>query len=242
VALTWRSSRRSALETAAAVRDQGARAFLVKADLASDRSPREAVRAVRRELGGPDILIGMASLYDRTPLADLDERAWRENHDANLRSVYLMALEAAPHMRKRGGGRIVTFADWLPASGRPRYRGYLPYYASKAGVIGLTEALALELAPAILVNAHRPRADPEASRLLRRRRSGSEEGNAPRTLGRGRRDRPRRDVPRRDGVRHRRDDPGGRRTPSLLRPHRNPGPRNPVPRDPACRRTRSSPV
>src|SRR6266446_2398395 len=57
------------------------------------------------------------------------------------------------------GGRtcaLPVFADWLPASGRPRYRGYLPYYVSKAGVIGLTESLALELAPSILVNAIAP--------------------------------------------------------------------------------------
>jgi NAD(P)-dependent dehydrogenase (short-subunit alcohol dehydrogenase family) len=60
-------------------------------------------------------------------------------------------------MRRSGGGRIVNFADWVAASGRPRYTGYLPYYVAKAGVIALTEALALELAPdQILVNAVAP--------------------------------------------------------------------------------------
>ena len=58
---------------------------------------------------------------------------------------------------QQGGGRIINFSDWVARSGRPRYLGYLPYYVAKAGVIALTEALALELAPDnILVNAIAP--------------------------------------------------------------------------------------
>jgi NAD(P)-dependent dehydrogenase (short-subunit alcohol dehydrogenase family) len=60
-------------------------------------------------------------------------------------------------MRRAKGGRIINFSDWVARSGRPRYVGYLPYYVAKAGVIALTEALALELAPdRILVNAIAP--------------------------------------------------------------------------------------
>jgi NAD(P)-dependent dehydrogenase (short-subunit alcohol dehydrogenase family) len=60
-------------------------------------------------------------------------------------------------MRKAGGGHIVNFADWVAASGRPRYPGFLPYYVAKAGAIALTEALALEVAgDNILVNAVAP--------------------------------------------------------------------------------------
>ena len=49
-------------------------------------------------------------------------------------------------MRTAGGGRIVNFADWLARSGRPHYNGFTSYYVAKAGVIALTEALALEVA------------------------------------------------------------------------------------------------
>jgi NAD(P)-dependent dehydrogenase (short-subunit alcohol dehydrogenase family) len=60
-------------------------------------------------------------------------------------------------MRRVGGGRIIAFSDWVAASGRPRYPGYLPYYVAKAGVIALVEALSLELASdGILVNAIAP--------------------------------------------------------------------------------------
>ena len=60
-------------------------------------------------------------------------------------------------MKRNGGGRIINFADWVVASARPRYAGYLPYYVAKAGVKALTEGLALELAAdQILVNAIAP--------------------------------------------------------------------------------------
>jgi NAD(P)-dependent dehydrogenase (short-subunit alcohol dehydrogenase family) len=60
-------------------------------------------------------------------------------------------------MRRQGGGRIINFADWLARSGRPQYPGFVAYYTAKAGVIALTEALALELAgDQILVNAIAP--------------------------------------------------------------------------------------
>ena len=60
-------------------------------------------------------------------------------------------------MRVCGDGRIVNFADWVAATGRPRYPDFLPYYVAKCGVIALTEALALELADdQILVNAVAP--------------------------------------------------------------------------------------
>ncbi|PYS96315.1 MAG: hypothetical protein DMF50_05105 [Acidobacteria bacterium] len=156
VALTYRGSRQSAEETAEAIRALGARALTVQADLTLPAAARAVVGEVTRGLGRLDILIAMASLYEKTPYDRLDEGAWRANMDANLRSTYLLVLEAAPLMKARGAGRIVTFADWLPVSGRPRYRGYLPYYVSKAGVVGLTQSLALELAPEILVNAIAP--------------------------------------------------------------------------------------
>ena len=77
--------------------------------------------------------------------------------DIDVRAAFLCSRAAVPHMRRGGGGRIINFSDWLAASGRPRYPGYLPYYVAKAGAIALTEALALELAgDQILVNAVAP--------------------------------------------------------------------------------------
>ena len=156
IALTYNRSRASALETARRVRAHGARSHLVRADLSTPAGAASAVRAVRRALGGPDILVCMASIYERVPFQRLGPRSLRANLDVDLSSAYHLVLNAAPLMKKAGAGRVVLFADWLAQSGRPRYRGFLPYYVAKTAVVGLTESLALELAPSILVNAIAP--------------------------------------------------------------------------------------
>ena len=82
---------------------------------------------------------------------------WDEQLAVDLRAAWLCSRAAVPHMRRVRGGRIINCADWTSASGRPRYLGYLPYFVAKAGVVALTEALALELASdQILVNVVAP--------------------------------------------------------------------------------------
>ena len=156
VALTCLKSQAEAEDAAGRVRSHGVSAIVVQADLADPSTPGDVVDRVLSDLGRLDILICMASLYRRTPFESLDEAAWRANIDVDLKSVYLLALAAAPRMKKRGGGRIIAFADWLPVSGRPRYHGWVPYYVAKSGIVGLTQSLALELAPDVLVNAIAP--------------------------------------------------------------------------------------
>ena len=156
VALTYRASRDAAETTATALREQGVRAITIAADLADPASAAATIATVRNGLGRLDILVTMASVYGKTPLEQLDDEALRRNLEADMMSVYRLALAAAPLMRAGGGGRVVAFADWLPASGRPRYRGYLPYFVAKGAVVALVQALALELAPTILVNAVAP--------------------------------------------------------------------------------------
>ena len=157
VAISYRRSNDEAVAAAETVRAAGRRAAVIQADLADGTSCRRLVDEAVRELGRLDILVNMASVYAATPLNDVDEAAWDAGLAVDLKAAYLCARAAIPHLRASGGGRIVSIADWLPASGRPRYTGFVPYYVAKAGVIALTEALALELAPdQILVNAVAP--------------------------------------------------------------------------------------
>jgi NAD(P)-dependent dehydrogenase (short-subunit alcohol dehydrogenase family) len=128
----------------------------VRADLTRETDLDNAVKKVNNAFGGLDVLVNMTSIYEKTALKNLNSKVWRKNMEANLESACLLSLKCAPLMKRRGGGRIIHFSDWVAASGRPRYKDYIPYYVSKAGLIGLTEALALELAPEILVNAIAP--------------------------------------------------------------------------------------
>ncbi|MCX6537802.1 MAG: SDR family NAD(P)-dependent oxidoreductase [Acidobacteria bacterium] len=157
VALSYNQSREEAEQAAAAVRDAGRRAACIKADLAKADDCRALVAETMKQLGRLNVLVNMASIYTSTPFDELTDAQWDRGLAVDLRAAFLCASAAVPHMRKVGGGRIVNFADWLPASGRTRYKGYLAYYVAKGGVIALTEALALELAEhQILVNAIAP--------------------------------------------------------------------------------------
>ncbi len=157
VALSYQRSQEEAERAAADVRSMGRRAHVVRADLSNPADCEMLVASTVEALGGLDILINMASVYSSVPLEQTDEQVWSRVVNVDLRAAFLCARAAAPHMRRRGGGRIINFSDWVAASGRPRYSGYVPYYVAKKAVIGLTEALALELASdQILVNAIAP--------------------------------------------------------------------------------------
>ena len=157
VALTYNRSRAEAEQTVAAIRALGRRAIAIEANLAEPPACERAVARAVEAFGRLDVLVNMASLYRSKPFDELTAEDWDHQLAVDLRAAFLCARAVVPHMRAAGGGRIVNFADWVARSGRPRYKGYLPYYVAKAGVVALTEALALELASDhILVNAVAP--------------------------------------------------------------------------------------
>ena len=157
VAVSYARSRAEAEEAAERVRGAGRRAEVFQADLASPDACRKVVDDAAAAFGRLDILINMASVYIRKPFPDLTVADWNAPLEIDLRASFLCAHAAAGHMKQQGGGRIINFADWVARSGRPRYPGFVPYYVAKAGVIALTESLALELAgDNILVNAIAP--------------------------------------------------------------------------------------
>ncbi len=157
VAVAYNRSAEEAEQTAAAVRAKGRRAAVLQADLSKADDCRALVDRTASELGRLDVLVNMASVYASKPFADLVPADLDASLAIDLRASFACALAAVPHMRRSGAGRIVNIADWLAWSRRPRYKGFLPYYVAKTAVIGLTEALALEVAEdGILVNAIAP--------------------------------------------------------------------------------------
>lgn len=157
IGIAYNRSKSEAEEVAQAVRSAGRRALVVQGDVSLEAGCTSIVEQIATEFGRLDVLINMASLYERLPFGKLDAAMWDHQLAVDLRGSFLCARAVAPIMRRQGGGRIINFSDWLAASGRPRYKDYLAYYVAKAGVKALTEGLALELAAdQILVNAIAP--------------------------------------------------------------------------------------
>jgi NAD(P)-dependent dehydrogenase (short-subunit alcohol dehydrogenase family) len=157
VALVYHRSRAEAEETAREVESLGRRALVVEADLSRPDDCERAVEEAAEAFGRLDVLVNMASIYKSRAFDDVTLAEWEAQMAVDLRATWLCARAAVPHMRRLRGGRIINFSDWVAKSGRPRYHGYLTYFVAKAGVIALTEALALELAAdQILVNAVAP--------------------------------------------------------------------------------------
>ena len=124
--------------------------------LCQDLAAPDAAAAIVRNFGSLrqrlDLLVNNASVFERTSLAQVDLAAWERIHAINLRAPYFLAVHAAP-LLSASGGAIVNITDIH--SERPR-ADYSVYCASKAGLVAVTRALALELAPAVRVNAVAP--------------------------------------------------------------------------------------
>jgi NAD(P)-dependent dehydrogenase (short-subunit alcohol dehydrogenase family) len=94
---------------------------VLRANATDEDQIEAAVRQTAESLGRLDILINMAGIYVKTPSPSGAD--WSGTLDTNAKSAFLFSTHAAPVMKASGGGRIVNFADWLPVSGRPRYKG-----------------------------------------------------------------------------------------------------------------------
>jgi NAD(P)-dependent dehydrogenase (short-subunit alcohol dehydrogenase family) len=118
-------------------------------DVADPQAVSEAVSGAWEAFGGLDVVVNAAGVGLPTPLESLDDEGWREVIDINLSGTFFVAREAALKMTAGEGGSIVNIGSELSSIGMAQYA---PYCASKFGVIGLTKALAAELAPRVRVN------------------------------------------------------------------------------------------
>jgi NAD(P)-dependent dehydrogenase (short-subunit alcohol dehydrogenase family) len=153
VAFSYHASAAAAAETAAEIAAKGRRALALHADQAQAEQVSAAVGTTVAQLGGLDVLVNSASFWRRTPWAELDEAAWDQLLDINLKGPFLCARAAAPHLAANGDGAIINIVDL--SAGVP-FANYMPHSAAKAGLWNLTQALAMELAPAVRVNAIAP--------------------------------------------------------------------------------------
>ncbi|MFC5744543.1 SDR family NAD(P)-dependent oxidoreductase [Actinomadura rugatobispora] len=123
-------------------------------DVTDDGAVRETVAAAISAHGGLDVLVNGAGILSEVPLVEMDTATWDRMLEVDLRSVFLCCRHTVPHMIEAGGGRVVNIASQLGQKGG---EGLTHYSAAKAGVIGFTKALALEVSRhGVLVNAIAP--------------------------------------------------------------------------------------
>jgi len=144
----------AARAAASALRSAGATAVAVQADVTDRGSVDAALAEVRTELGPIAIMVTSAGVDAFDPVAEITAARWERVLAVNLTGTFHCLQAAVPDMRAARWGRMVTIASSSAQSGSPHMAHYV---ASKAGVIGLTKALALELAPhGITVNTISP--------------------------------------------------------------------------------------
>ncbi|MGC4114703.1 MAG: SDR family oxidoreductase [Myxococcales bacterium] len=152
VVVHYASSRDGAEAAVRAIREAGSEALCVPGDLTSSADAAKVVAAAEA-FGGCDILVNSAALFERKPIEQIDDAAWRQMIDVNLSGPFFCSRAAVSVMRRKGGGDIVNVLD---VGATKAWVGYSHYCASKAGLEMLTRSLALELAPAIRVNGVAP--------------------------------------------------------------------------------------
>ena len=141
-------------EAKRAVNSVGGEAAVFSADVSQEAQVRNLERDVIGAFGGVHILINNAGINLRKDLVEFTLEEWRQVLDTNLTSVFLMCRSFVPHMKGRGYGRIINLTSIMSHISLP---GRSAYSASKTALLGLTRALALELAAeGITVNGISP--------------------------------------------------------------------------------------
>jgi NAD(P)-dependent dehydrogenase (short-subunit alcohol dehydrogenase family) len=130
-------------QTAENVRALGSEAMVFRTDVTQEHEITELQKAVARQFGAIQILVNNAGMNIRKPATDFTLQEWRQVLDTNLTSAFLMCRAFVPLMKGQGYGRILNLTSIMSHVALP---GRTAYCASKAGLLGFTRALALELA------------------------------------------------------------------------------------------------
>lgn len=144
-------------EVADYIVSQGGEAIALMMDVADQKSVDKGISETVKSFGRLDILVNNAGIFEPKPVLELTEAEWDRTIAINLKGQFLCAQRAAKEMAKNKWGRIINIASIASGSVGVGIAGAAHYTASKGGIIGLTETLAVEFAPlGITVNVIGP--------------------------------------------------------------------------------------
>lgn len=144
VVVNYRSSMGGALETIKAIESAGGRAIAVQADVCKQADVKRLIDETVKAFGPPSILVNNANIRSFRPLMEITPDIWRETLGPTLEGTLFCVQACVPHMRQMGGGAIINIGGGSGHTGVPN-RTHVA--AAKAGLAGMTGALAAELAP-----------------------------------------------------------------------------------------------
>lgn len=157
VAINYNESEEEAMKLAREIQSIGREAIVIRANLLRSTEIKSMVSQVVKELGRIDILVNNAGRLITKDFFDVTEEDWDSVIDTNLKGPYICSREVAPLMLKQDGkGKIINISSVSGLVGQVSALTFVHYVASKAGLIGLTRALAVRLGPKINVNAIAP--------------------------------------------------------------------------------------
>ncbi len=152
VVINYNQSEEKASQLAEEIKKNGGEAIILKADVSRQDEVKQLVSKTVDRYGRVDILVNNAGVLFQNTFLDATEEVWDTTIDINLKGAYLCSKEVAPIMLNQKKGKIINISS---NSGlyHPSAMRFVEYVASKAGMNGLTKALALKLGPYINVNA-----------------------------------------------------------------------------------------
>lgn len=153
VCVQGRSNVLEAEAVAEEIAKEGRRAVAVEADVSDPADVDRMVARAVEELGGIDIALCNAGIFEMGDLEQVSDESWQRHLDVNVSGAFYTTRGVVPEMRKRPNGAVIYTGSIFGPYGVP---GAAPYCVSKAALHGLTKALAVELAPEIRVNAVAP--------------------------------------------------------------------------------------
>lgn len=152
VAITYRTSRHEAEQTAGEIEALGRQALALECDVRSEASVRRTVEAALAKFGRLDVLVNNAAIFETTPLESITLDQWDAVFETNTRGPFLVAREALPHLRATSG-RIINIGS---LGGMQPWASHAHYCSSKAALHMLTAAMAKAFAPQVSVNCVAP--------------------------------------------------------------------------------------